>query len=85
MLRAVSSEREEAQRVREAVEKKGWRPVVAYAGDVRALRTSVALRRVRVVALTNPLMRWDRWWETRPGVNAVWNEWPRVVFYRLVR
>jgi hypothetical protein len=89
VLPSVSSEREEGERLREAVADRGWKRVVAYSPDFRARRTSGVIKRalagtgldVRVVAIPDPEVRLERWWETRPGLNVIYNEYPRLAYY----
>gem|GEM_PF-1125875 len=92
VLASVDSELEEAQRLREALEapaSQGWRRVVAYVPDFRARRSMGTLKRavaqtsveLRVVAVRDPEVQLERWWETRPGINVIWNEYPRLSYY----
>jgi uncharacterized SAM-binding protein YcdF (DUF218 family) len=91
VLPLVSSEYEEGQALRRALEARGWQRVVAYAADFRARRTMGTLKRataptgveVRVVAVRDPEVRLERWWETRPGINTIYNEYPRLTYYWL--
>jgi hypothetical protein len=36
---------------------------------------------VRVVAVPDVEVRLERWWETRPGINVIYNEYPRLAYY----
>jgi hypothetical protein len=89
VLPSVSSEREEGQRLHDAVVNRGWRRVVAYGPDFRARRTHGVLKHalagtgveVRVVAIPDPEVRLEKWWETRPGLNVIYNEYPRLAYY----
>ena len=65
--------------------------MVAYGPDFRARRSAGVLKRavgavtpavdLRVVAVRDPEVRLERWWETRPGLNVIWNEYPRLAYY----
>jgi hypothetical protein len=89
VLASVSSEREEGQRLREAVANRDWERIIAYGPDFRARRTYGVLRHalagtgveVRVVAVPDPEVRLEKWWETRPGLNVIYNEYPRLAYY----
>jgi hypothetical protein len=91
VLSSVDSEREEGERFRDAVTGQGWTRVVAYVPDFRARRASGVLKRavagtgveVRVVAVRDPEVQLERWWESRPGLNVIWNEYPRLAYYAL--
>jgi hypothetical protein len=91
VLPSVDSELEEAERLQDALAGRTWQRVVAYVPDFRARRSSGVLKKVtastgvelRVVAVRDPEVRLERWWETRPGVNVIWNEYPRLAYYFL--
>lgn len=91
VLPSVDSELEEAQRLREAVDGKGWTRVVAYAPDFRSRRTAGGLKKamaatgveLRVVAVRDPEVRLERWWENSAGINVIYNEYPRLLYYAL--
>jgi hypothetical protein len=91
VLPSVSSELEEAQRLRDALAGRGWRRVVVYVLDLRARRSAGTLKRaaaptgveLRVVAVRDVEVRLERWWESREGLNAVYNEYPRLAYYWL--
>ena len=93
-LPSVDSEREEADRLTQTLAAHPtWQRVVAYVPDFRARRASGVLKRaaasitppveLRVVAVRDPEVRLERWWETRPGLNVIWNEYPRLAYYAL--
>jgi len=48
-----------------------------------ALKKAVAQTGVelRVVAVRDPEVQLEHWWETRPGLNVIWNEYPRLAYY----
>ena len=91
-LPSVSSEWEEGEALRVAVVRERWTSIVAYAPDFRSRRTRGVLRRLlegtgsdlRVVSVPDVEVRLDRWWETRPGINVIYNEYPRLVYYWLL-
>ena len=92
ILASVDSELEEAQRLREALAapaSQGWQRVTAYVPDFRARRSMGTLKKavaqtsveLGVVAVRDPEVQLERWWETRPGLNVIWNEYPRLAYY----
>lgn len=89
ILPSVTSEWEEGHRLRDAAIRLGTTSVEAYAPDFRARRTRGVLHRifegtgvaVRVVAVPDVEVRLERWWETRPGINVIYNEYPRLAYY----
>lgn len=91
-LPSVSSEWEEGEALRVAVVRERWTSIVAYAPDFRSRRTRGVLRRLlegtgsdlRVVSVPDVEVRLERWWETRPGINVIYNEYPRLVYYWLL-
>ncbi|MEY4407503.1 MAG: hypothetical protein RL345_1969 [Chloroflexota bacterium] len=91
-LPSVSSEWEEGEALRLAVIRERWTSVLAYAPDFRSRRSRGVLRRLlegtgsdlRVVSVPDVEVRLDRWWETRPGINVIYNEYPRLVYYWLL-
>lgn len=92
VLPSVASEWEEGQRLREAALRLGTGEIEAYAPDFRARRTRGVLRRIfentgvqiRVVAVPDVEVRLERWWDTRPGINVIYNEYPRLAYYWLL-
>ena len=92
ILPSVASELEEGQRLRDAAIRLGTTSIEAYAPDFRARRTRGTLRKafegtgvaVRVVAVPDVEVRLDRWWESRPGINVIYNEYPRLAYYWLL-
>lgn len=92
ILPSVASEWEEGQRLREAAARLGVTSIEAYAPDFRARRTRGVLHKVfegtgvavRVVAVPDVEVRLERWWETRPGINVIYNEYPRLFYYWIV-
>ena len=82
----------EAQALRDLFETRGWRSALLVVRDYRTLRTTEALRRAIgtgvVDLIPRPIHEPDvdlsRWWTTQAGVVAVTNEWPRLVYYRLL-
>ncbi len=91
-LPSVSSEWEEGEALKEAVIRERWTSIVAYAPDFRSRRSRGVLRRLlegtgselRVVSVPDVEVRLDRWWETRPGINVIYNEYPRLLYYWLL-
>ncbi|MSQ42721.1 MAG: hypothetical protein EXR45_00720 [Chloroflexi bacterium] len=91
-LPSVSSEWEEGEALRVAVVRERWTSIVAYAPDFRSRRSRGVLRRLlngtgsdlRVVSVPDVEVRLDRWWETRPGINVIYNEYPRLAYYWLL-
>ena len=93
VLPSVDSEREEADCLRTALASHAWQRVVAYVPDFRARRSAGVLKRavssltpavdLRVVAVRDPEVQLERWWQTRPGLNVIWNEYPRLAYYAL--
>jgi hypothetical protein len=94
VLPSVDSEIEEAEGLRDALASHpSWQRVVAYVPDFRARRSAGVLKHtvrsvsppveLRVVAVRDPEVRLERWWETRPGINVIWNEYPRLLYYAL--
>jgi hypothetical protein len=92
ILPSVASEWEEGQRLRDAAMRIGTTGIEAYAPDFRARRTRGVLHKtfegtgimVRVVAVSDVEVRLERWWETRPGINVIYNEYPRLAYYWLL-
>lgn len=92
VLPPATHEYEEALALREALSRHGWRRVVAYVIDLRTRRTMGTFKRavastgveLRVVALRDPDVRLDRWWESRRGIEAVSREYPRLIYYLLL-
>ena len=92
ILPSVASEWEEGERLRDAATRLGTTGIEAYAPDFRARRTRGVLHKifegtgvdVRVVAVPDVEVRLERWWETRPGINVIYNEYPRLVYYWLL-
>jgi hypothetical protein len=92
VLPSVASEWEEGLRLREAALRLGAASIEAYAPDFRARRTRGTLKRVFegtgvavwIVAVPDVEVRLDRWWETRPGINVIYNEYPRLAYYWLL-
>lgn len=88
-LPSVASEWEEGERLRDVVMRDGVTTVVVFAPDFRSRRTRGVLRRVlggtgatvRVVSFPDVEVRLHRWWETRPGINVIYNEYPRLAWY----
>jgi uncharacterized SAM-binding protein YcdF (DUF218 family) len=91
MLAPVNSELEEAQRLRDAVAGQDWKRVVAYAPDFRSRRTAGTLKHalagtgveLRLVAVRDPEVQLERWWTTRPGIETIYNEYPKLAYYFL--
>jgi hypothetical protein len=92
ILPPVTSEYEEGLALRRAVAGREWQRIVVYAADFRSRRTAGTLRNalagtgieIRVVAISDPQLRLDRWWATRDGILTVLNEYPRLIYYLLL-
>ena len=92
VMPSVSSEWDEGHQLRAVASRLGTSGIEAYAPDFRARRTRGVLRRilegtgvaVRVVAVPDVEVRLARWWETRPGLNVIYNEYPRLGYYWLL-
>lgn len=84
-----TSEFEEAAALRRLFDQRGWRSALVVSTEYRTLRTLNTLRgafrgadadfAMRPVPVTN--LDLARWWTNRFGVNAVMNEWPRLLYY----
>lgn len=93
VLPSVDSEREEADCLRTALAARTWQRIVAYVPDFRARRSAGVLGKavssvtpkvdLRVVAVRDPEVQLERWWQTSPGRNVIWNEYPRLAYYAL--
>jgi uncharacterized SAM-binding protein YcdF (DUF218 family) len=86
------NELEEALALRSIFAERGWRRALLVARDYRLLRTTGTLRQAMaadgVELIPRPVQESSvdlaRWWTTADGVSAVANEWPRVLYYRLL-
>jgi uncharacterized SAM-binding protein YcdF (DUF218 family) len=84
-----SSEIAEAQALRRLFAERGWRSAIVLMREVRARRAQYTLRAafrgqsldLMMHPLPAPRVDLARWWTTRDGVNAIMNEWPRLIYY----
>lgn len=85
-----SSTYEEALAVKQLVEGEGWQSVIVVMEPPRARRAILTYRkvlgnRVRLISSPPPNSSFHpkHWWQTRGGLNAVYNEYPRLLYYFL--
>jgi hypothetical protein len=82
---------EEARQLAVLAGQHGWSRLLVLAVDYRSRRTEGTLAkalggtgaRATVVVLRELQWRPDAWWQTRQGIDHVWNEYPRLAYYRL--
>ncbi|MAG37692.1 MAG: hypothetical protein CL878_15765 [Dehalococcoidia bacterium] len=87
----VTSLVEEARQLARLAAQHEWRRLLVLAMDYRSRRTQGALAKAlrgtaaQSIVVPVPEPQWNpaAWWRTRQGIDHVWNEYPRLAYYRL--